>query len=37
MKLAQREESGLCPFVCVREKLVLSWALDMENTNDIFY
>ena len=36
MELTQREESGLCPFVCVREELVLSRAVDMKNTNDIF-
>ena len=36
MKLTQREESGLCPFVCVREALMLSGALDAKNTNDIF-
>jgi len=36
MKLTQREESGLCPFVCVNEELILSRALDMKDTNDTF-
>jgi len=36
MKLTQREESGLCPFVFVREELILSRALDVKNTNAIF-
>jgi hypothetical protein len=36
MKLTQREESGLCPLVCVYEELILSRALDMKNTNYIF-
>jgi hypothetical protein len=34
MKLTQREESGLYPFVCVHEELILSRALDMIHTND---
>jgi hypothetical protein len=35
MKLTQRKESGLCPFVCAHEKLILSRALNMKNTDDI--
>jgi hypothetical protein len=34
MKFTQREESGLCPFVCVREELILFRALGVKNTND---
>jgi len=36
MKLTQREESGLCRFVSVREGLIPSRVLDVKYTNDIF-